>query len=110
MDNRPPFEGLFGNTAELRILQFLLSLEGVGFNSIELAQMTETSVDKVTKVADKFVKWDLLKVTHDSDDLRQIRNTLYYINRDSEIVKAILNFDNAIIAELIDKMDGKDVH
>jgi DNA-binding MarR family transcriptional regulator len=103
MEKHLPFERLFGNTAELRIVEFLLPLEGIGFNVIELAQNTETSVDKVTRVADKFVKWDLLKVTQNENESREIRKNYYSINRDSEIIEAILNFNNAIIDKLLEK-------
>ncbi|CVK34330.1 conserved protein of unknown function [Methanoculleus bourgensis] len=33
-----PFEGVFGNTCELRLLEFLLPLDGMKFNITELSE------------------------------------------------------------------------
>ena len=41
-----PFDGLLGNNCELRMLQYLLPLEGIEFNTAELAE--EVRVSRVT--------------------------------------------------------------
>lgn len=41
-----PFEGLLGNSGELRMIEYLLPLEGIDFNITELGE--EVGVSRVT--------------------------------------------------------------
>jgi hypothetical protein len=98
-----PFEGLFGNTCELRILEFLLPLSGVEFNVTELAE--EAGVSRVTagRVVKKFVSWDLLNVGAG-------RIPLYSINADSPIVRRIEDLNNALIEKMLGEERLKEIH
>ncbi|UUX93195.1 winged helix-turn-helix domain-containing protein [Methanoplanus endosymbiosus] len=89
-----PFEGIFGNTCELRILEFLLPLREIKFNVTELAE--EAKISRVTagRVIKKFAEWNILNV-HD----RGV--TEYSINPDSPIVKSVDALNNAIIGEML---------
>ncbi|MCK9278853.1 MAG: ArsR family transcriptional regulator, partial [Methanoculleus sp.] len=60
-----PFEGVFGNTCELRLLEFLLPLYDMKFNVTELSE--EAGVSRVTagRVVKKFVEWGILIATND---------------------------------------------
>lgn len=97
-----PLEGILGNTVELRLLEFLLPLKDISYNAIELAGYIDASVARTVKAADNMARWDILKVSRNSEP-RQLRNTLYAINPESKIVKAILELDNAIIETILDR-------
>lgn len=89
-----PFEGVLGNNCELRLLEFLLPLDDLKFNISELAE--ESGVSRVTtgRVAKKFTEWNILKV-HDGKNLK------YSINPESPLVKCIINFNDAILEEIL---------
>lgn len=89
-----PFEGLLGNTCEMRLIEFLLPLEGISFNITELTEEAGISRVTVGKIVKKFVTWNVLK-THPG------RNTEYSINNDSPIVRSINVMNNALIAEML---------
>jgi len=89
-----PFEGIFGNTCELRLLEFLLPLSDMQFNITELSD--EAGVNRVTtgKAVKKFVEWGIITASND-------RITQYYINPESPIVQSIENVNNAIIERML---------
>lgn len=89
-----PFEGLLGNTCELRIIEFLMPLSGVEFNITELAE--EAGVSRVTagRVVQKFVSWGVLKM-YDG------RTPRYSINVDSPLVRCIEDLNNALIERML---------
>lgn len=98
-----PFEGLFGNTCELRILEFLLPLSDMEFNVTELAE--EAGVSRVTagRVVKKFVSWGLLNVGTG-------RVPLYSINTSSSIVRYIDDLNNALIEKMLGEERLKEIH
>lgn len=98
-----PFEGLFGNTCELRILEFLLPLSDMEFNVTELAE--EAGVSRVTagRVVKKFVAWGLLNVGAG-------KVPLYSINTDSSIVRRIDDLNNALIEKMLGEERLKEIH
>ncbi|MDD5418362.1 MAG: winged helix-turn-helix domain-containing protein [Methanomicrobiaceae archaeon] len=98
-----PFEGILGNTCELRILEFLLPLSGIQFNVTELAE--EAGVSRVTagRVVQKFVSWGILKV-HEG------RIPLYSIAADSPIVRSVENLNNAIIERMLGEEELREIH
>ena len=94
-DMNEPFEGLLGNCDELKIIEYLLPLNGIKFNITELSQDLEISVSKITEIVDKFVEWKLLKSITEE-------NIKYYcINHESPIVKSIEQFNNALIENIL---------
>lgn len=88
---RKPFEGLFGNTAELRLLDFLLPLEDVEFEEHELAEEANISIHKTHTILEKFKKYGILKE----------ENGGYALNMDSPIVEAIDKINNTITAFMV---------
>jgi hypothetical protein len=98
-----PFEGLFGNTCELRILEFLLPLSDMEFNVTELAE--EAGVSRVTagRVVKKFVSWGLLNAGTG-------RVPLYSINTGSSIVRHIDDLNNALIEKMLGEERLKEIH
>ena len=98
-----PFEGLFGNTCELRILEFLLPLSDMEFNITELAE--EAGVSRVTagRVVKKFVACGLLNVGAG-------KVPLYSINTDSSIVRRVDDLNNALIEKMLGEERLKEIH
>ena len=95
---RKAFEGIFGNTAELRILEFLLPLEGLSFNLSELAEEAEVSRPTVQKVVEKFVKHGILKTSR-----TQGNTTFYEIDTASPFVTLFEEINNVLIEEMLDE-------
>ncbi len=89
-----PFEGVFGNTCELRLLEFLLPLYDMKFNITELSE--EAGVSRVTagRVVKKFVEWGILSATDD-------RIPQYSINPASPIVRSLEIMNNALIGRML---------
>lgn len=92
MDLTPPFEGLFGNTCELRLLQFLLPRDGMSFSAAELADEIEADTPSVEKIAQKFVAWGILSV--DS-------SPAYTLDPTSPIVRSLNVLNNSLIGRMI---------
>jgi len=91
-----PFEGVLGNNSELKILDYLLPLEGIKFNITELAKEVGVSRVTATRVVKKFVEWNVLNLTRTAGNI-----TYYSINHESPIVKSIEQFNNALIENIL---------
>jgi len=89
-----PFEGVFGNTCELRLLEFLLPLDGMKFNITELSEEAGVSRVTVGRVVKKFVEWEILTATNDPIPR-------YSINPASPIVRSIDTMNNALIGRML---------
>ena len=99
-----PFEGLFGNTCELRMIQHLLSLEGLEFNLTELAEEVDVSRPSAIKAVKRFVEWGLVNA-------RNEKNITYYsLNRKSSIVETILQLDNLLIEKMLGEETLYEIH
>lgn len=90
-----PFEGVLGNTSELRMLEYLLPLEGIDFNITELAEEIGVSRVTVTRIVKKFVELGVL------NSKKASRITYYGINPDSPIVKNIDQLNNILIENIL---------
>jgi DNA-binding transcriptional ArsR family regulator len=90
-----PFEGVLGNSSELRMLEYLLPLEGIDFNITELAEGIGVSRVTVTRIVKKFVELGVLNSKKTS------RITYYSINLDSPIVKNIDQLNNILIENIL---------
>lgn len=100
-----PFEGLFGNNSELRMLEYLLPLEGIEFNLTELAE--EVGVSRVTAALNvkKFVEWGILNLTRTAG-----ATTYYSINNESPIVKSIEQLNNVLIEKILGNETLYEIH
>ena len=94
-----PFEGVFGNTCEMRLLEFLLPLEGIGFNITELSEEAGVSRVTVGRVVKKFVEWGILNASN-------ARIPQYSINPASPIVQSIDSMNNALIGRMLGEEKG----
>ncbi len=101
-DMARPFEGVFGNTCELRLIEFLLPLDGMDFNITELAE--EAGVSRVTagRVVKKLVEWGILIAT--SDPIPR-----YSIDPASPIVQSIDIMNNALIGRMLDEEKSREI-
>jgi hypothetical protein len=60
MSERKPFEGVLGNTKELRALQKLLSMPDFDFNVSELSRVAGMSRNSAMVTIAKFQQWGIL--------------------------------------------------
>lgn len=100
-----PFEGLLGNNSELRMLEYLLPLEGIEFNITELAEEVGVSRVTATRNVKKFVEWGILNLTRAAG-----ATTYYSINHESPIVKSIEQFNNVLIENIIGNETLYEIH
>ena len=99
-----PFEGVLGNSSELRLLEFLLPLHDVEFNISELADEVNVSRVTITRVARKFVKKDILKT-------RRVAPVTYYsLNYASPIVRWFQDGNNVFIEMMLGDEILYDIH
>ena len=89
-----PFEGVFGNTCELRLLEFLLALDDMKFNITELSEEAGVSRVTVGRVVRKFIKWGILTASND-------RIPQYSINPASSIVRSLEIVNNSLIGQML---------
>jgi len=90
-----PFEGLLGNTCELRTIEFLLPMHGIEFNLSELEQEMNVSRQTLSKVLKKYDEWGLV-------NSRVSGKAIYYsINEESPLVKSIVQLNNVLIETML---------
>jgi DNA-binding transcriptional ArsR family regulator len=92
---KQPFEGLFGDTCETRLLQFLLPMYGIEFDMAELVEEIGLTRQSIAKAMKKFSDRGMVKVRKEG------RTPLYSINEDSPLVKRLEDFDNSLIESII---------
>jgi DNA-binding transcriptional ArsR family regulator len=88
---KQPFEGLFGDTCETRLLQFLLPMYGIEFGMAELTGEIQLTRQSISKAMKKFSDRGMVKIRKDG------RTWLYSINENSPLVKRLEDFDNSLI-------------
>ncbi|KKG13076.1 winged helix-turn-helix domain-containing protein [Methanosarcina sp. 2.H.A.1B.4] len=99
-----PFEGLLGNACELRMIEYLLPLEGIEFNLTDLAEEVGVSRPSATKAVKKFVEWGLINA-------RSEKTVTYYsINLESPIVQNILQLNNLLIEKMLGEETLYEIH
>ena len=91
-----PFEGLLGNSCELKLIEFLMPLKDMEFNLTELAEEVSVSRPTVDRIVKKFVKWGLMKVA------RTHGKTKYYaLNEDSGFVRVFEDLNNRLVEQIL---------
>ncbi len=90
--DKTAFTNIVGNTAEMRILDFML-IEGRLFDypMTEIAKNSHVSWSTFNDVFPKFVKMGIVKQTR-----RIGRGRLFKLNKDNEIAKAWIQFHKRI--------------
>lgn len=91
-----PFEKVFGDTSELRLIQFLLPMKDYEFNISDLARGSGVSRQALNNVVRKLLKWHVLKV------VSKHSNANYYaFDKDSGFLRAFEDLDNSIIEQML---------
>jgi predicted transcriptional regulator len=99
-----PFEGLLGNNCELRMLEYLLPLEGMDFNITELSEEVSVSRVTATRIAKNFVEWGIL------NSKKRSGIAYYSINQESSIVKNIEQLNNILIENILGDETLHEIH
>jgi DNA-binding transcriptional ArsR family regulator len=92
---KPPFEGLFGDTCETRLLQFLLPMYGIEFEMAELVEEIGLTRQSIAKAMKKFSDRGMVKIRKEG------RTPLYSIDEESPLVKRLEDFDNSLIESMV---------
>jgi len=90
-----PFEGLFGDTCETRLLQFLLPMYGIEFDMTDLTKEVKHPRHSISKAIKKFSDRGMVKIRKEG------RTRLYSINEESPLVKRFEDFDNSLIESMV---------
>ena len=86
-----PFEGILGDTPEMRIIEYMMALSRYSFSISELALTVNMSIRETKSIMAKFEQWNMVK---------KIRHNEYRINSDSKLIRAIIGLNETIIGEL----------
>jgi len=100
---KQPFEGLFGDTCETRLLQFLLPMYGIEFDMDELKDEVKLTRQSVSKAMKKFSDRGMVKIRKDG------RTWLYSINEKSSLIQRLEDFDNSLIESVIGEGEFKEI-
>jgi DNA-binding transcriptional ArsR family regulator len=99
-----PFEGVFGNTSEMRLLEFLLPLQEIEFNVTELSEEVEVSRVTATRIVKKFVKNKILKTR------RVGPVTFYSLNENSPWVEVAKRLNIVAIESILGDETLYEIH
>ena len=91
-----PFEGVFGDTTELKVIQFLLPLSDLEFNISELSRSVGVSRPTLVPVVKKLTKWNVLKIVSIHGNAKY-----YAMNKDSGFIEAFENLNNCVIEQIL---------
>jgi hypothetical protein len=97
------FEKIFGNTVELRLMEFFLPLNDVVLNIEEIGHYIKAKPDATKKAVETFVEWGILVPAEDCEI------PCYKIDPKSSIVGAVVALNNAIIERLLTKLANKEL-
>ena len=100
---KQPFEGLFGDTCETRLLQFLLPMYGIEFDMAELTGEIKLTRQSISKAMKKFSYRGMVKIRKEG------RMWLYSINEESPLVKRLEDFDNSLIESMVGEEEFKKI-
>ena len=60
-DEDKPFEGMFGNSCEIKMFEYLLSCPNFDFNISELGKIIGISRSSANTIVKRFLKWGILE-------------------------------------------------
>ena len=93
---------LFGNSPEVRVLDFLMDHVGYDYTMTDISRETSVSRPTLYRVWDKFTQLGLIKKT------RRIGNAqLYQLDDENSIVKKMEEFDFSISRLIAERKAGK---
>ena len=104
LSKEKPFEGILGNTCELRLLEYLMSMPNFDFNITEISNVSGVSRQSTDKVIKKFLEWNIVTIT------RRVGNmSLYQLDIRSPFVNLMYGFNNDIIEKIIPEEFNKEI-
>jgi hypothetical protein len=87
-----PFEGILGNTVELRIMERLIASPRMEFNIADLSRMVGVHRDSASKAIRKLLKWNVLvKMEH---------GPRFRLNEEEPMVVAMNAFNDSIMIQM----------
>ncbi|MFA5312372.1 MAG: hypothetical protein WC375_03505 [Methanomassiliicoccales archaeon] len=95
MNRDRPFEGVLGNSVELRLIEHLISMPKMDFNITELTRLTGVSRASTNMAAKKFLEWGIIKNVGKRGNM-----TLYKIDLESPIVVSVSRFNNSLMHKM----------
>nr|WP_321351506.1 hypothetical protein [uncultured Methanoregula sp.] len=98
-----PFEGLFGDTCETRLLQFLLPMYGIEFKMADLIEEVKLTRQSISKAMKRFSERKMVKIRKEG------RTWYYSINEESPLIKRLEDFDNSLIESIIGEEKFKEI-
>jgi hypothetical protein len=90
-----PFEGLFGDTPETRLLEHFLSMPRATFTVKELLEQVDISRPTLM---DKLARFGELEII---SEVRSVRPMVFQLNSDSDVVKAVNILNYALIDQIV---------
>ncbi len=93
--SRPPFEGLFGDTPEGRLMEHFLSMPRATFSVNELLEHVDISRPTLMKDLRRFVELEVI------DEVRTVRPMVFRLNGDSDLVRAVNLLNYALIDQIV---------
>ena len=91
-----PFEGILGNSCELRTIEFLLPLKEMEFNITELGDEIGVTWPTINKTIKKFVEYGVMKVACERNGTKY-----YQIDESSPFVLLFENLNNLLIEHML---------
>jgi len=91
-----PFEGLLGDTPELRLIQFLLPMNECEFNTSDLVNGAKVSRKELNRAIRKLMNWNIVRI------VRKRGNVKYYsLNKNSCFITIFEDLNNCIIEKML---------
>ncbi len=90
-----PFEGIFGDTAEARLIEHFLAMPDFTFSVNQLLEQVRMSRPTLMKKLKLFVEWGIVR------EVRTVRPMVFQLNADSDIIRAIELFNYALIDRIV---------
>ncbi len=90
-----PFEGIFGDTPEARLIEHFLAMPDFTFSVNQLLEQVRVSRPTLMRKLRLFVEWGIVR------EVRTVRPMVFQLNGDSDIVRAILLFNYTLIDRIV---------
>ena len=103
-ESKSVFVEYFGNSAYIRVLDFLISGQEFDYSMTEIARGSEIGWSVFTKIWAHLIKKEIVKQT------RTIGNAkLFKLNKENPFVKKLIKFDWELTKLETDKLDKKNL-
>jgi hypothetical protein len=100
MKDSKPFEGLLGNSKELRAIQKLMSMPDYDFNISELSRAIGVSRNSAMAITEKFLEWGLLV-----KKMRRGNMDFYTLDHKSPVVMAMESLNDSLIMRMFPEVE-----